>query len=205
MKDKNGNPINMTGIDDKLVSVLTQFSEGITAGINGQIGVVQKSVDTKFGELGGKIEALGKPAEPKPDDKTPDPKGGESELAKALAKITEKLDGLEGRINQDKERETVTALGEGWLKKNAPHMKPEQRSAVLARIVAAKPKDEDGVKQVIDQVKAEYAAIGGEAALKPFSTEPSKEGASEPSADEVKAKKDALLSQMTQDAKDKAG
>lgn len=205
-----GKPISAEGVDPKTAAYIEAVVGGIghqvTAAVGTSITNAIKPVAEKVAGFETAITEIkkggGKP-DVKPDAK-PDAKPDEIPAwAKGIIDtVTELKTGLTGR----QQAEQVNALANAWLDKNRPGLKPDQRKAVLAAIVAGKPDSEEKVAEIFKAKQDEYAAIfGRENAEKAFTASVEGEGGEKAKAknDEAAAEKAAIenLSRMSETAR----
>jgi hypothetical protein len=207
-----GKPISAEGVDPKTASFIEAVVGGIghqmTAAMSATVNNALKPVTDKitgFETAMTEIKAAGTGG--KGDGNTggkPDPKADEIPAwAKSLVEtVTEVKSTLTGR----QQAEQVNSLANAWLDKNRPGLKPDQRKAVLAAILAGKPDSEEKVAEIFKAKQDEYAAIfGKENAEKAFTASVEGEGGEKAKAknDEAAAEKAAIenLSRMSETAR----
>lgn len=178
LKDKDGKPIDLTGIDAKTSAALTALAGGLgpqIAAANKQtIEAAITPVMDSIKELSGKIPEPKKEGEgdPKP---TGDGDGGDGEKLPAWAKqLNDKIDSLTGTFGEQQATTAAQALVGNYVKKHLPNLKPEQAEVLMERLVAAKPKDEAAVKALVTKECEALARFNPDIA-KAFTAEPAKE------------------------------
>lgn len=197
--DDKGNPISTEGVDAKVVALVTAALSGITPQLAATLKPIQDGL-APLGELVTKVENLTKnpPAgDDKHKGKPGDKKTEDGDEAPAWAKgLIGRLDALEGGIKGEKENATLRSSAEAYVKKNHPNLKGDLRDIVIDKIVAAKPKDEAGIKGVIESEQRVLKLAGGDAAIKPFSASVEGEGGTTGNADQARAAEAAKLKQL---------
>lgn len=199
-----GKPISAEGVDPKtaayIESVVGGIGHQVTAAMSATINGALKPVTEKIAGFEKTITDF-RDSAPKPEDKKPeDKKSGGDEIpawAKSIVDtVTELKTGLTGR----QQAEQVNALANAWLDKHRPGLKPDQRKAVLAAIVAGKPDSEEKVAEIFKAKQDEYAAIfGRENAEKAFTASVEGEGGQPgKSQKDAEAAEKAKLEQLSQ-------
>lgn len=193
--DKDGKPLSTEGVDPKVVTLITAGFESLSGQVGGAISASLKPLETKIetslGEIRTNIEAMPK-AEPKKDESLTNENTSSDPAVKA---ILDKLEAMEKKQNDleqstaaEREAKAAGSLTQSFIEKNFPNLKG--KDIIIARISAAKPKDEEAVKAELGKIRAEQEAIyGKEVVEKTFSADPSAEGATkkEPDTEEAEA------------------
>lgn len=208
--DKDGKPLSTEGVDPKVVTLITAGFESLSGQVGGAISASLKPLETKFetslGELRTTIQSL-PTATPKKDDApaVDTPTASTDPAVKAILDKLEAMEKKQAELEQsaaaDRETKAAGTLTQGYIEKHFPNLRG--KDIIVARISAAKPKDEEAVKAELDKIKAEQAAIYGEDAVsKTFSADANAEGATkkEPDTDEAEAqaKVEKLNAQLKQ-------
>ncbi len=148
-------------------------------------------------KIDGSIEELtkavseGKPKDD-PDDKLDEgARAMKAMLDEAIKPLTERLEAIDAKETETKEQSEVTKRVRKYLEAKRPGLvKDEKFAAVLDRIVAARPKDDDAVASHLKR-ELEYLSIGG-VDVEKLGVEPEAEGARETGDGSGKTKEEAL-------------
>ncbi|MBO6740261.1 MAG: hypothetical protein JJ916_10410 [Phycisphaerales bacterium] len=199
LKDKEGKPIDTTGLDDKVVKVLTSAFGGITPQLASTVQESIKPLSEKLDALDtdklteviekvGKIGESGKEGEGENTTPKSDDPAVQAILSK-LEELTKKQEEFENKSQSEREASAASARTQGYIEKHFPNLKGKE--VIIARISATKPKDDDAVKAAFDKERNELEAIlGKDAVEKQFSADSSGEGGkhNEPDNEEAEAK-----------------
>lgn len=192
--DKDGKPIQAEGVDPKTAAYIEAVVGGIGHQMTAAVAATLKPIGeriTGFETTLNEIKAA-KPEvkPPEPDPKTqPDPNA----MPEWAKKMNDNMAKLEATLNGRDQEQRTLGLANAWLDKNRPGLKPEQRKAVLAAIVAGKPDTDEKVGEIFAAKQAEYAAIfGKDNAEKAFTASVEAEGGAA-----ARAVKDAEAAEKT--------
>lgn len=199
LKTADGKPVNLEGVDAKVVGLLEVVGAALTTQVETAVAGVGETVTTKVTEalkpVATQIEELKKAPAPAPGAKPGDKPGDKPEpdmptWAKAMM---EKVDGLATERAAEKEGATIAGSVKGYLDKHLPNL-GESRAVIERRLVSMKPKDEAAIKAAVTELREEYKLAGVD--VKKFDADPAGEGAKPQPKDEaekVKAEKLAGL------------
>lgn len=210
LKNKDGKPIDTSGLDEKIVQVLNEFAGAIPGQVGAAIQASVKPLETKIEEsltnINTKLESLPAPKDDKGGQGNKNDQGGEggetdNAVLEAINKLNARLDSVETKTKEEQEAAQAQSLTNSFIEKNFPNLKG--KNIIVARITAAKPKSEDEVKEQLDAIKAEHAEIHGEeSAAKVFSASAEDEGAQTGNVDDEEAEANAKIEKLDQELKD---
>lgn len=197
LTDASGKPVDTSKVDPGLLALMTAAFGGLKDAVAAVVTDTIKPVSEQLSEtFEGKLAELARqtpanpanPANPKPGDKPGDKKDDVDPNTpppwfKAYA---EKVDKLSESIEGDRTRATVTQQAAAYMDKHLPRATPEARKLLVDAIVAANPKDESGMKAVIEAERQRAIAYGADKA-NPFGVDPKSEGGRAADPDVAKA------------------
>lgn len=209
LTDKDRNPVNLDGIDEKTATAIRALHGGITAQMAAATNATLKPLQASIEAMTAQIETISKPddsnTQPKPGDNTPAPKteGGDDpvnqKILEELTKMNKRLDDVEAGDKEQHEKKQSLSLTQGYIEKNHPNLKGKE--AVIARIASSKPKDDEAIKAAIEAEETYMnQTFGEELTTKLFSADLVSEGGESGEPDEaaaqIKSKKEALAAEV---------
>lgn len=205
LKDKEGKPIDTTGLDDKVVKVLTSAFGGITPQLASTVQESIKPLSEKLDALDtdklteviekvGKIGESGKEGEGENTTPKSDDPAVQAILSK-LEELTKKQEEFENKSQSEREASAASARTQSYIEKHYPNL--QGKDVVIARIAATKPKDEEAVKAALDHERQYLEATAGkDAVAKQFSADSSGEGGKPNEPDSEDADNEAKLAAL---------
>lgn len=197
LKTADGKPVNLEGVDAKVVGLLEVVGAALTTQVETAVAGVGETVKTQVTEalkpVATQIEELKKapaPTPPKPGDK-PEP-----DMPAWAKGLVEKIDGIATERAAEKEQATVAGSVKGYLDKHLPNL-GDARAVIERRLVAMKPKDEAAIKQAVTELREEYKLAGVD--VKKFDADPAGEGARPQPKDEAEKLKNEKLAGLKEE------
>lgn len=205
LKDKDGKPIDMTGLDDNVAKVFTAAFAGITPQLASTVQESIKPLSKKLEALDtdklteviekvGKIGESGKEGEGENTTPKSDDPAVQAILSK-LEELTKKQEEFESKSQTEREASEESARTKAFIEKHCPNL--QGKDVVIARIAATKPKDDEAVKAALDQERQYLEATAGkDAVAKQFSADSSGEGGKPNEPDSEDADNEAKLAAL---------
>lgn len=211
--NKEGKPIDTSGVDAKIVGLIESALDGVTAQVTAGTA---ESVSAAIAPITEKLEALGgfgekltelesKLGQAKPKDQSGggDPKdqgkggGASDELMQAIKDLAEKVNGIASEREAEKSQTATTQRVDAWLKQHRPNLPDAARARVRARVIAGNPADDKAVEAAVKDIQQEMADLGVKDVDTMFNADPKNEGGSAGAGDgTAEAKKQASLDQV---------
>lgn len=197
-KDKDGNVIDIKGVDENTINVVGLIIEGQMAGVR---TAITEQVSSAVGQAVGKVvEEQIKPladqvAKVKPAEKTPGQPGDDankSEIQKAIeaavAPVLETVNSLKQEREGEKAAQTSRQLAQSYVENHRPNLRGKDR--LVARIAGAGVKGEEDCQKVVAEWEAEMKDLLGDDGFSKLSADAEGEGAKDtPKGSEAEAEK----------------
>lgn len=165
LTDKDGKKLSVDGVDEKIVLLLDQVTDGLEGRLAAKLTTVEEAVQP-LSELPAQVTKLTEALEAKPkddkgenDDKDKNAGGGDEPPTWAT-KLIERVDGLASEREADKKASAMRTRVAAYLDAKRPNLSGKHRERVEARLLAIEPEDDKAIEKGLGDLKQEFADLG---------------------------------------------